>query len=494
MTESSADHLNRSERERSDRIDRLCDRFEATWRRGRGASLESFLAEARPEDRPDLLAALLESELELRAAVEDRPTQETYQARFPGAGDASTIASVFQKLEGRAARTATHTGRFRIEKLLANGGTGLVFRAYDLQLHRHVALKQLQPQAATPENQRRLEFEAYITGQLDHPGVVPVYCVEHWSDGDPFYCMKLVEEKTLRAAIDELHADGLWRSRPWRKNRQLRALLARFIAVCQTVAFAHSRGIIHRDIAPRNILLGDFGATWLVDWGSAKQLSPPAEASIAMDSALEPGHEEVADLPRTSDTLPCFGGQSDRSEPAQAWKNRSEPGFLDATGQSVPTIQGLVLGTPGYFSPEQAAGGSQVGPASDIYSLGAALYHLLVGRPAFDIHTTQETLIVHVSNGQFTRPRVVWPGVPSGLEAVCLNAMATDPDQRYASPKELADDVQSWLDDEPVTALRESAWTRSRRWLRKRGERVSTVSVLLAALAVVVTIFAVWRF
>jgi serine/threonine protein kinase len=199
--------------------------------------------------------------------------------------------------------------------------------------------------------------------------------------------------------------------------------------------------VIHRDLKPANVMLGKYGETLVVDWGLAKVLGQAAA--------------EVSE-------------------------------GLVGSGESGLTQAGRALGTPAYMSPEQAAGRlDQVGPRSDVYSLGATLYCLLTGQAPFT-ETDVAAVLGRVQKGDFAPPRQVKPGVPAALEAVCLKAMALAPEDRYATPRELAEEVEQWLADEPVTAHREPWRVRAGRWGRRHPAVVAgTTALLLAALAAV---------
>src|SRR5262249_23567156 len=224
----------------------------------------------------------------------------------------------------------------------------------------------------------------------------------------------------------------------------LRQLLGRFVAVCNTIAYAHSRGVVHRDLKPANIMLGDYGETLVIDWGLAKRLGDFGGA--------RPPDEDGAPLP--------VGDGSDGG-----------------------TATGDVLGTPAFMSPEQGAGRHDaVGPASDIYGLGATLYALLTNRPPFDGDSLAE-LLQRVQRGDFPPPRQLRPETPRALEAICLKAMAREPAARYATALDLAAEVERWLADEPVRAYREPWTGRARRWVRRHRTLVASVmSALLLAL------------
>ncbi|MFO0960051.1 MAG: tetratricopeptide repeat protein [Isosphaeraceae bacterium] len=337
--------------------------------------------------------------------------------------------------------------RFRILRPHAEGGLGAVFVALDSDLNREVALKQIQESHADdPPSRRRFLVEAEITGGLEHPGIVPVYALGADDDGRPYYAMRFIRGDSLKETIERFHQDP-----GPSKALALRQLLRRFTDVCNAIEYAHSRGVLHRDIKPGNVVVGDHGETLVVDWGLAKALGRPS-----------PDDAGRAFLP------PPAGGSSE-------------------------TRPGQALGTPTYMSPEQARGDlDAVGPRSDVYSLGATLYSLLTGKPPFRGKPSE--VLTDVGRGHFPRPRDLDPGIDPALEAIALKAMATEPDGRYASCRDLADDVDRWLADERVEAYPDP-WGRALlRWLARHRTAVaaSTAAGLalmagLAAVAIVQT-------
>jgi serine/threonine-protein kinase len=332
--------------------------------------------------------------------------------------------------------------RFRIIRPHARGGIGEVFVARDQELNRDVALKQIQERHADfPESRSRFVLEAEITGGLEHPGIVPVYGLGYDAAGRPFYAMRFIKGDSLKDAIDAFHRDAPAQE-PGERNLALRALLGRFVAVCNAVAYAHSRGILHRDLKPSNIMLGKFGETMVVDWGMAK---PVDRAGTDPDErTLRPA----------------------------------------AASSSALTQAGSALGTPAFMSPEQAAGNTErMGPAADVYSLGATLYCLLTGKPPFG-GSDLEALRRRVQQGDFPRPRAVVPDIPRPLEAICVQAMALSPDNRYPSPRALADDVEHWLADEPVSAWSEPFTVRARRWGARHRPLVAAAAAAVVVAAV----------
>jgi WD40 repeat protein/tRNA A-37 threonylcarbamoyl transferase component Bud32 len=333
--------------------------------------------------------------------------------------------------------------RFRILRLHAKGGLGLVSVAYDEELHREVALKEIQEcHADDQESRARFLVEAEITGRLEHPGIVPVYALGRYADGRPFYAMRFIKGDSLKDAIDRFHKATTYGRDPGEQTLELRQLLSRFSAVCQAIQYAHDRGILHRDLKPSNIMLGKYGETLVVDWGSAKALGKKESASA--EATLNP----------------ASGG--DGSE----------------------TLPGSAIGTPAYMSPEQAAGRlDQLGPASDVYSLGATLYALLTGAPPFE-DPDIAAILNKVQHGDFPRPRLVNHYTDSALEAICLKAMSLKIADRYESPRALAADLERWLADKPVSAWPEPWTVKTRRWVgQHRMLMTGTAAALLVGVA-----------
>jgi WD40 repeat protein/serine/threonine protein kinase len=352
------------------------------------------------------------------------------------------VTQPFTRAElGPTGTTATSLElRYRVLRSLAKGGLGEVFVALDTELNREVAIKLIQEQFAGSQHSRaRFVLEAEVTGSLEHPGIVPVHGLGQFPDGRPYYAMRLVRGESLGQAIQAFWKSERVRRGPARSVARLQ-LLRRLLDVCNVVSYAHSRGVIHRDIKPANILLGPYGETLLVDWGLAKVVG-----------CGEVGHEAA---------------NEDLKRPTAASASRQ-------------SVAGTVIGTPGYMSPEQAAGQiREVGPASDVYGLGATLYCLLTGKPPIDELAGAQAL-GRAERGQRIAPHLVNRHVPRALEAICGKAMALRPADRYASARDLASDLEHWMADEKISVYREPISTRLTRWGRRHRTAAVAIGVVL---------------
>ena len=301
-----------------------------------------------------------------------------------------------------ADRPVVSGSRYEILDRLGQGGMGTVYRARDLSLGREVALKVLSAPWIAGADAGRLLKEAQILARLEHPGIVPVHDVGTLADGRAFYAMRRVQGRRLDVARAA--------------SPPLPDLLRMFYRVCETVAYAHAHGILHRDLKPQNIMIGPFGEVLLIDWGVAKLLR----------------------------------GQ----ETPEAGSVPAAPG---ADGDTLP---GTVVGTLGYMAPEQAAGEvALVDERTDVFGLGAVLHFLLEGRPP---------------------PERGAAAVPAPLRSIAAKATTADPAARYQSASELMADLARYADGEPVLAHPESIARRAGRVVSRYRVAIALVLAYLA--------------
>ena len=402
--------------------------------------------------------------------------------------------------------------RYTLTHLHAKGGMGRVWLARDDALGRQIALKDLRPdQTDNTIVCSRFLYEAKITAQLEHPSIVPVY--ELGQGDSPYYTMRFVRGRTLSEAIRAFHkklAAGAAGS------LDLVELLTAFGAVCHAVAYAHSRGIIHRDLKGQNVVLGDFGEVIVLDWGLAKRVGPdhvegpadgatgpPAPPPLAADDlTCAADAPDIVQLPSPPDAATCKGslapsanGSAHGSNHAGSVGQQSSPAsssvrrvMRESGAGPEGTMHGQLLGTPAYMAPEQArAQHDLVDERTDIYGLGAILYEILTGQPPFKAPKAAE-IIRKVCNEAPKEPRQLVPETSAALQAICLKAIHKQPAQRYATATELAQEVQRWLADEPVHAYAEPWPRRVLRWARRHRTLVSTAAGLLVTATIALAV------
>ncbi|MAT72054.1 MAG: hypothetical protein CMJ58_21320 [Planctomycetaceae bacterium] len=376
--------------------------------------------------------------------------------KFDSTGRVAKLLGVYTTASPSAnGHQRTGATRYRLVRVLGQGGLGRVWLARDLDLQRLVALKELSAGRESPIAAQRFRNEAEITGRLEHPGIVPIYQLsEDDETGRSFYTMRFLGKGTLQDSIAEYHerrGDGD------DDPMLLQHLLVSFVSVCQAIGHAHSRRVIHRDLKPENVVIDNFGQVIVIDWGLAKLLD---ESEI----------EAVGD--------------------AEAYSH----------SDAVVTSAGQVLGTPLYMAPEQAAGRvDDVDERTDIYGLGAILFAICTGRPPHeaaqirsgsgDRRAAGRALLTEIASGQPPRAKDVNPQIDPALDAICHKAMARRRYARYQQASDLAEDIQRWIAGQPVTAYSETMSQRVRRWIGKHQRLAQVVAGLLAvALAAIVTL------
>lgn len=489
------------------KIDSICSKYESQRKKGTKVSIEAMVHDAPIDIRSSLQWELIQIEMEILDDWDQLSSSQELEKRFPEqkepindfwnylrgqthraerknslretVAETTSVGSTCN--DGGAASNEYHkddipllpvdsSSRFRIISNLAEGGIGTVFVAFDQDLQREVALKELKRKFANDLTVvKRFELEASVTGNLEHPNIVPIYATGKRSDGRPYYAMRLVRGKSMAAVIADLHSQqGL--DLDLHKNIALRDLLFRFVTVCRAVGFAHSRGILHRDLKPSNVMIGDYGETLVVDWGLARSLN---QANSDLERSHQPDSSEI--------------------------------------GENHGTLDGTVIGTPGFMSPEQSLGHTEkLTIASDIYSLGATLVQILTHEVPY-WHTgvqipaqpndlkhldkeiappdTKFCVENHIRHGA-QHPLDSMVKLPAALDAICRKSTQFEPLQRYANAELLANDLEAWLLGEPVSVLPETSLQKARRWARRNPAKVATglASLVFAMIAMGITL------
>jgi eukaryotic-like serine/threonine-protein kinase len=374
----------------------------------------------------------------------DRTSAET-PSSGSGAGGA-TMARLSR--EGQAADS-----RYDRRREIARGGMGKIIEVWDGDLRRSLAMKVILGRkranhAESEVDDRRLSRfleEAQITSQLDHPGIVPVHELGIDVSGRVYFTMQLVEGRDLRAIFELARAER----EGWNRTRVISVL----IRVCEAMAYAHSKGVVHRDLKPANIMVGRFGETYVMDWGLAKVLGRPEPERAHADD----------DDSRV---------RTDRSDSAS-----------DDEGGALKTIDGDIVGTPAYMSPEQAMGQmNRICAQSDVYSLGAMLYELLAGQMPYEPlgdKAPAHVILEAVRNGRPWALEALDPDLPSELVAICTKAMERDIDDRYADMMDFAEDLRAYIENRTVAAYETGVWYEARKWVERNK---SLAGALLAVL------------
>jgi serine/threonine protein kinase len=410
--------------------------------------LQSSVARHATETCADPMGSRLEA---LPAAVRRLLSPHVSDVTLASESDLETRPAPSAPRKSKSVQMAglTPGERFDVLQVHAQGGLGVVFLARDHEIERTVALKQIKPHWADDENSRvRFLLEARITGRLEHPGIVPIYALGADATGRPYYAMRLIRGESLLEVIERFHGRG-GDAKAWQRMPELRKLLRRFVDVCNAVDYAHSKGVIHRDIKPANIMVGKYGETLVVDWGLAKVIGSDEDIALTTRMVRAPENE------------------------------------VDESGTRI----GTTIGTPAYMSPEQAAGrNNELGPATDVYSLGATLYQLLTGCLPYPADEDVGVMMARVERGSMPPPHELARWVPKPLSSICMKALAVRPDGRYPTSRALSDDIERWLADEPVKAHAEGWMEQAFRWTRNHRTLATSLFVgyLVATAAIVV--------
>ncbi len=433
-------------------------------RRERGESIDfESICAAHPEHAVDLRSLFHIWQL-AQGAVTDASRDpsvslaDRIRARF-GAGIDPAVSlaadpepAAPQLVEGLKSR-APSSSRYEVQGEVGKGGMGAVLRVFDRDLRRFLAMKvMIDPTRDRAVRLSRFLEEAQVTSQLDHPGIVPVHELGIDGNGRVFFTMKLVKGITLDdvfAAVRS-HVDG------WTVTRALSVVQR----VCEAMAFAHEKGVVHRDLKPLNVMVGRFGETYVMDWGIARVLGRPDSKDVRI--------------------------RKDDETPSAISTHRGEQ-RKDASESSLMTMDGEQIGTPAYMSPEQARGDlEQIGPASDVYAVGAMLYHLLSGRTPYvepGEHPGGKVILGRVLEGPPEPLHRIARDAPAELVAICEKAMARPIEARYGSMLALAHDLRAFLEGRVVTAYETGAFAEMKKWVRRNRGLAAAAGVAILALA-----------
>jgi serine/threonine protein kinase/WD40 repeat protein len=436
-------------------VDAVADRFEAEWRASRRPCIADYLGDTIGKKRQALIVELARIDLERRRKAGEARRWSDYLKEFPelqatkdGAADSSVSSAELSDRRSLAAPSVRLAPRkwpaiqgYEILAELGHGGMGSVYKARQRSLKRLVALKLIQSAAqADSGHLARFRIEAEAAARLQHPNIVQIYEVGQ-QDGVPYLALEYVDGGSLAQQLTG-------KPRAAEESAQLIATLA------QAMQYAHEHGVVHRDLKPANILLQRAD-------GSRSDPDPAGPTVGCLPSALP----KIADF-----------GLAKLLE--------------DGTGQ---TVSGAIIGTPSYMAPEQAdAKPREIGPATDVYALGAILYEMLTGRPPFRGDSVLKTL-EQVRTSVPVPPSRLLAYVPKDVETICLKCLAHAPERRYASAGALAEDLLHFLRREPIQARRVSVAGRLWRWGRRHPARaglLATGGLLIVTLVVASTLIA----
>ncbi len=391
-----------------------------------------------------------------------------FEGTVSPAMDSGSTAGQLEELVSELKAVTPSGSRYVIGAEIARGGMGSILKVWDKSLRRTLAMKVAleakgstgpdAPSATSHRSLARFLDEAHITGQLDHPGIVPVQELGVDADGQVYFTMRLVKGGTLSDVFRKVKQgeDG------WTEARALGVLLK----VCEAMAYAHSKKVIHRDLKPANIMVGRFGEVYVMDWGLARVL----------------GKHDPRDI---------------RIRPTDTASIHAPRGKLQDESPDSPlvTMDGDVVGTPVYMSPEQARGDiAGMGPHSDVYALGAMLYQLLTGTMPYllpGVVANKYAIWQRVQEGAPKPVHSLAPGASAEICSICEKAMARSSDQRYPEMSALADDLSAYIEGRVVRAHQTGAWAETKKWVT-RNRALAMVSSAAVLLLVIGLASALW--
>lgn len=397
-----------------------------------------------------------------RIALDGGGGPESEPGSEPGSGTVSGGKTA--GMLGRLGSHATASARYRVKGEIARGGMGVILEVWDEDLRRRLAMKvalEGGEQGSTasadkldPRVLSRFLEEAQVTGQLEHPGIVPVHELGLGENGEVFFTMRLVRGRDLKhvfGLVDEAREN-------WTRTRAIEVLLK----VCDAMAYAHSKGVLHRDLKPANVMVGRFGEVYVMDWGLVRVR----------------GHEDRHDVRINEPPTGSVLIESHRREDASG-----------ESGTELYTMDGDVIGTPSYMAPEQARGLLDLlDERADVYSVGAMLYRLLAGGAPYATRGGESRGILAILNDLLEGPpdplEKIVPGLPPELVAICEKAMARKPANRYEDMRSLADDLRAFLEHRVVGAYETGAIAEARKWVTRNRPLAAALAAGVLALAI----------
>ncbi len=422
--------------------------------------VDALVEEARDRsgpERAEYLSGACGGDEALRRAVEARLAEEDADltVTLGGEGPSPGGGAAWEALIAELAEARPGTPRYEDHGEFARGGMGQLRLVFDRTVRRRLAMKVLlDPDGGAPSDAARslayfLE-EAQITGQLDHPGIVPVHELGVDERGRVFFTMKLVRGDDLRAIFDRVADPD---DADWTTTRALNVLLR----VCDAMAYAHAKRVVHRDLKPANVMVGRYGEVYVMDWGLARVLGQPGAQAERL------GVDETVIV-----------------------KVDREATVLQAAGASPDSLDGDVVGTPAYMPPEQAEGRKDLlGPTADVYAVGAMLYHLLAGRMPYakrGERPTGATVLARLFAGPPMPLELAARDAPAELVAICEKAMAREIERRYPDMTSLGRDLRAFLENKVVAAYEGGPWAEMKKWAqRNRALSATALAALLVA-------------
>ncbi len=375
------------------------------------------------------------------------------------AEDSSSPSEVLSRLAG----LRRGTPRYRMKGELKHGGMGAILHVWDDALSRPLAMKVILDRRDPPGDQEspaeeerdlaRFLEEAQITGQLDHPGIVPVHELGLDAEGRVFFTMKLVKGRDLKEIFDLVFEER----EGWNETRALGVILK----ACEAMTYAHAKGVVHRDLKPANVMVGDFGEVYVMDWGLVRAT----------------GRKDVRDIRLRPEAPPLSSLKTPRR------REREE-----SPDSPLLTGDGHVMGTPVYMPPEQARGDVEsVGPRADVYSIGAMLYHFLARQMPYvppGAKMSNRTVLGLVVNGPPAPLTSLRRDLPAELVAIVEKAMERDAARRYASTSELADDLRAYLERRVVKAYETGAVAELKKWVARNKPLAATIGAGVLGLVI----------